>query len=47
MVSPFQLSGYPSLWFRIYTQIRCEHFTCTWNPYRFDPTAGAYSCFDI
>jgi len=47
MVSPFPLCGYPSLWFRIHTQIRWEHFTCTWNPYRFYTTAGAYWCFDI
>jgi len=47
MASPFPLSGYPSLWFRIHTQIQCEHFTCTWNTYRFYTTAGACSCFDI
>jgi len=47
MVSPIRLRGIPSLWFRIRTQIRCEHFTCTWNPYRFYTTAGAYWCFDI
>ena len=47
MVSPFPLSGYSSLWFRIHTQFRCEHFTSTWNTYRFYTTAGACSCFDI
>ncbi len=47
IVSPFAPMGYPSLWFRIHTHIRCENFTITWNPIRFYTTAGAYWCFDI